>query len=155
EDRAAASRLEQTAAILQGAGERAALVTKELALEQRLGERCAVDGDKWTRGALPCAMDSARHQLFAGTGLALDEHRDRGRGGALHQTEDVCHGGARAGDLLEAIAPGDVATQGADLGAQQLLRLLDACVQTRVLERDGNGAGERIEKRQVVVAERA
>ncbi len=56
-----------------GAGERAALVAEELALEQRVGERGAVDRDE-AAGAPGELVQGAREDLLARPGLAADEH---------------------------------------------------------------------------------
>ncbi len=92
EDRAAARRLEEAAVILGRAGERAAAMAEQLALEQGLGHRGAVDRQEGLVGARRGAMDAARDQLLAGARLALDQDGDRRRGGALHQLEDFEHG---------------------------------------------------------------
>ena len=60
------------------AGERAALVTEELGFDQLGGERAAIDRHERRRRRGPIAMDGARQQLFAGSGLALNEHRGVG-----------------------------------------------------------------------------
>ncbi len=53
------------------AGERALLVAEELGLEQRLGNRGAVDGDERPVGAVARGMQRAREQFLAGAALAL------------------------------------------------------------------------------------
>src|SRR5262249_56279064 len=55
-DRAAVGGLEETGLGLTGVGERAALETEELGLQQRLGDRGAVHVDERTLGARPGAM---------------------------------------------------------------------------------------------------
>ena len=76
--------LEAADALRVRAGERAALVTEELGLEQRLGERRAVDRHEGRRGrAASAAWTSPRDELLARAGLAGDEHggaRRRRRG---------------------------------------------------------------------------
>ena len=81
EQRAAVGELEAAGAAIGGAGERALLVAEDLALEQRLGNRRAVDGDE-RRGArglswwMVCATsslpvpDSPRISTDAGVGAA-------------------------------------------------------------------------------------
>jgi hypothetical protein len=154
EDRAAARRFEEAAVILGRAGERAAAVAEELALEQGLGDRGAVDGEERLVGARRGAVDAARHELLAGAGLALDQHRDRRRRGALHQLEHLEHRAARADDLVEPVAVRHVAAQGADLGAQEVLARLDAREEARVLDRHRDAAGQRLEEGEIVVRER-
>ena len=64
--RAAVGLLEAADAPGVGAGERAALVAEELALEQRLGDRGAVDRDERLVGALAVLVEGAGDQLLAG-----------------------------------------------------------------------------------------
>src|SRR5262245_22079977 len=71
---AALRRLEQATPGGDGARERSALVTEQLRLEQRLGDRRAIDDDERPLGARACVVDRARDQLLAGARLALDEH---------------------------------------------------------------------------------
>ena len=69
-------RLEQAGLGLVGAGERALLVAEQLALEQALGERRAVDGDEAARSrAATGGGCSSRHHLLADAGLAQDDAR--------------------------------------------------------------------------------
>ena len=77
EQRAAIGQLEAAGAPIGGAGERAALVPEDLALEQRLRNRRAVDGDKRRLGARAELVDRLRDQLLARARLADDEHRRR------------------------------------------------------------------------------
>ena len=62
--------LEDALAIGDGAGERAAHVPEQLRLEQRFGDRAAVDGDERPRRAPAVRVDRARDQLLAGAALA-------------------------------------------------------------------------------------
>ncbi len=57
------------------AGERAALVAEQLALEQRLGDRGAVHRDERLAARRAFVVDAAREQLLAGARLAHDQHR--------------------------------------------------------------------------------
>ena len=74
EQRAAVGELEPAELLLDRAGERALLVAEQLALEQRLGQRAAVDLDERAVRALAEPVDRARDQLLAGAALAGDEH---------------------------------------------------------------------------------
>ena len=88
EDRAAVRQLELAAPICHGAGERAAHVPEELALDQLLGNGRAVDLDERPGAAKAQRVDVARHQLLAGSVLAEDQHasvRRRGHGHLLAQ----------------------------------------------------------------------
>ena len=62
-----------------GAGERALLVAEQLALEQRRGNRGAVDGDERPVAARAQRVERAREQLLAGAALAAQQHRGVGR----------------------------------------------------------------------------
>ena len=76
EERAAVGLLEAPGAPPIGAGEGALLVAEELALEERLGERGAVERDERRLGARARARGSPRASSpFAGAALAGDEHR--------------------------------------------------------------------------------
>src|SRR6202008_933278 len=68
---------------LGGAGEGALLVAEELALEQRVGQRGAVDGDERLAPARGEVVDGLGDELLAGAALALDEHGARDRGHLL------------------------------------------------------------------------
>ena len=74
-----------------GAGEGAAHVPEELALDEVLGDGAAVDGDEGPAHALAAAVELARDELLAGAGLAGDEHADVGRGDLLQLAEHLHH----------------------------------------------------------------
>ena len=56
------------------AGERAALVAEQLGLEQRFGNRGAVDRDERLVGAGAGVVNAAREQLLARARLADEQH---------------------------------------------------------------------------------
>src|SRR5262245_62799186 len=68
--RSAVRRLEEPSLVGQRAGERALDVAEELALEQGLGERAAVDRDEWLIAAAARRVDGPRDQLLARARLA-------------------------------------------------------------------------------------
>ena len=70
EDRAAVRDLEQALLVGVRAGEGAAPVAEELALEQRVGQRGAVLRDEALVLARARVVDGARDQVLAGAGLA-------------------------------------------------------------------------------------
>src|SRR5437867_9864876 len=152
---AALRRLEEATVIVGRAREGAPPVAEELALEQRLLEGGAIDREKRALCPPALAMDRARDELLPGAGLALDQHRDRRGGGALHQAEDLRHRGPRAHDLGEPVPSRQVATKGADLRPQTLLRRLQLLVEARILDPDRDAARERPEELEVVVGEGA
>ena len=75
EERAAVGRLEETCACGECRREGTAGVPEELALDQLLRDRCAVDRDERLACASRSLMDLARHELL--TRAALAEHEDR------------------------------------------------------------------------------
>ena len=75
EQRAAVGRAEVAERILAGVGERAAHMAEQLRLGQRLDQVGAVEGDERAPGAEPERMQRSRHQLLAGAGLAVYQHR--------------------------------------------------------------------------------
>ncbi len=95
-ERAAIGQLEAALAPIGGARERALLVPEDLALEQRLGNRRAVDRDERKRRARTELVDRLRDQFLAGARLARDEHRRAGRRRLLDHLVDLPHLGAVA-----------------------------------------------------------
>src|SRR6059058_3372760 len=105
-----------------GAGEGAAQVAEELALEEPLGERGAVLGEEGATRARAVIVDGAREELLARPGLALEQHRHPRLCRALGQEEGVLDGGALADDAVEAVALAQLAAEPARLaprGAQR------------------------------------
>src|SRR5437016_8552570 len=75
ENRAAVGLREVPGCVADRAGESAAHVPEELALEQRLGWRAAVDGQERPLAARAVRVDGACDELLAGAALAEEEHR--------------------------------------------------------------------------------
>src|SRR5262249_1975497 len=98
EERAAVRELEAPRLARHRAGERAALVAEELALDQLLRDRGAVHLDE--RLVLPrrVVVERARDELLAGAALAGDEHRRRRVGDALEHVVDLGEAVRRADD---------------------------------------------------------
>src|SRR5262249_12147380 len=121
EERAGARQLDLADAVVDRAREGAALVTEELALEERVGKRRAVDGDEAAALALALEVDRARRELLAGAGLAVDEdgrvvlreHADR--------LEDLVHDAVAAHHVGEGVAVGELAAEVVDLVEQPAL----------------------------------
>src|SRR5690606_15057746 len=78
EERAAVGGAEAPGALAGRARERALVVPEELALEQPLGDRGAVDDDEGLLAARAPAVDGVGEALFARAGLAEDEDRRAG-----------------------------------------------------------------------------
>src|SRR6266851_2403416 len=70
-------------------GERSPSMAEQLALDQAIGQRAAVDGDEWKIPARAQVVDGARDQLLAGPGFALEENRRVTTGKALCQFKYV------------------------------------------------------------------
>ncbi len=79
EQRAAVGVFDLPLRLLRRAGERAALVAEQLALEQVLGDRRAVERDELLVLARRQVVQAAREQLLAGAALAEQQHRHVGR----------------------------------------------------------------------------
>ena len=94
-----------------GAGERALLVTEDLALEQRLGNRGAVDRDERKRRARTELMDRLRHELLARARFAGDEHRRLGRRRLLDHLIDLPHLRTVADERAERAVLAELASQ--------------------------------------------
>ena len=62
-----------------GASEGSLFVAEQLRLDQGFGNRRSIDTNKWCLAALALFMNGSRHQLLAGSRLALDQHRDVSR----------------------------------------------------------------------------
>src|SRR5580700_3179053 len=82
--RAAVGRLEAAHAGCHSAGKRASLIPEHLALEQRSGNRRAVDRYKTVVPACARLMNGPRNEFLAGTRLALDKNRAVSRRNRLH-----------------------------------------------------------------------
>ena len=132
EDRAAVGDLELAAPIRDGAGERAAHVAEQLALDQLFGNRRAVDLDERRRPAPAQRVDRARDELLAGAVLAVDEHAAVGRRRHRHLLAQLAHRVALAHHRLVAI----------DAGAQRAVLGLEPALPQRVAD-DEDGLLER------------
>jgi len=66
-------------------------VAEQLGVEQVVVERGAVRHDELAIAALGGLVDRARHQLLAGTVLALDEHGGIGWRDAIEQVVELLH----------------------------------------------------------------
>ena len=103
-----------------GVGEGAALVAEQLALDQRLGNRPAVDRHERPVTALAGGVNRVRHQLLAGAVLA---HHQHGRVGGRHALDQREHLLDRRGFPDQTVIP--LATA----GGLRVRGLLDAPIQ--------------------------
>ena len=125
EQRAAVGELEQALPEAFRVGERPALVAVQLALEQRLGDRAAIELHERSAGPGALVVQVARHELLAGAGLAVDQHRRGARlGRALEPRQRVLEPVRIADDLQLA---GRALAQPAHLEAQS--RMLERPVE--------------------------
>src|SRR6185437_13114294 len=79
-DRAVVGGLELANLLLRRAGERAFLVTEQLTLQQRLGQRGTVETDEGAILTRAGVMDGAGDQFLAGTALAANQAGGVGAG---------------------------------------------------------------------------
>ncbi len=91
EDRAEVGLLELADSGGGGAGERALLVTEQLALEQFRRQRRAVHLHEWLAPPRRALVDRARHELLADAALATNQHGDVAVGHLLDDQRDVAH----------------------------------------------------------------
>ena len=105
EDGPGVGQLEPAQPPLGGAGEGALLVPEQLRLQQRLGQRGAVDRDE--RPAPPGreVVDRLGDQLLAGAALALDQHRARHRRHLLDLDQHLLDRRALADDAGALLEP--------------------------------------------------
>ena len=86
EERAAIGDLEEPLAVHIGTGEGPLAMAEELALDQVLGQRAAVDRDERAAGAIALLVEAARDQFLAGPGLAQDHDLVPGRSMGLDRS---------------------------------------------------------------------
>ena len=103
EQRAVVGQLEAAGLAIVRAGERALLVAEDFRLEQRVGQRRAVDGLEVLGPAPRQLVDHARDDFLARAGRAEDQHRDVGLGGGADPLEDDQHLLVAADHLAEAL----------------------------------------------------
>src|SRR5262249_38730570 len=103
EQRALVGRLELAGARRDGSREGAFHVTEKLALDEILRDRTAVDDDERALSTVRAAMELARDELFARTGLAGDQHRDVGCRDLLQFAEHLHHRRTHPDDLAESL----------------------------------------------------
>ena len=105
EQRAALGKFETADARAQGPGERAFLMTEQLALQQVRRDGAAIDRHEGVAGAARQLMHMARDHLLAGAGLAQDEHVGVER---RHLLDEPVNGPHRTGSAArpEAVRPG-------------------------------------------------
>src|SRR4029079_1757397 len=86
--------------VLDRAGERTALVAKELSLDQRLREQCTAHGNEGLGPARTLVMEHVGHDFLAGAALAGDDDAAVASAYHLDEVEDRPHARAVADDDL-------------------------------------------------------
>ncbi len=89
EQRAAIGDLEEARLAVDGPREGATFVAEQLALDQGLGQRRAVERHEREGAARTVLVQGTREQLLAGAGLALDEHGQRRPRGPLERLQEL------------------------------------------------------------------
>ncbi len=130
---------EQPAAGRGGAGKGAANVAKELALEQLIRQRGAVDRHERRIAARPVNVDGARDELLAGSTLAADQHRRGRHRDAFAQIEHLLHSRAAPDHACRPRALARQTPQLAVLAAQRSLRQRPVDVQLQLVQAQGLG----------------
>src|SRR5690606_22718098 len=91
EERAPTGELERALSGSDRAGERSALVAEQLAFDQVVADRAAIDDDERLVAPWPLVVNGARDDILAGAGLALKEHGRVRRRDPLEHSEDRAH----------------------------------------------------------------
>ena len=90
-NRTAVREFESPQSSLGGAGERALLVAEQFALQQRLGQRPHVHGDKCLVATWTELVNGARHEFLAGPALALEQDGAADGGDVRHLHQHFAH----------------------------------------------------------------
>ncbi len=98
-DRAAGGSVEPAGLLAVGAGERAALVAEQLALDQALGKAPQLTRMNGPAPRSEWRCSAVADQLLAGTAFADDQDRRVGRGREADRLEDLTHRGTLADQL--------------------------------------------------------
>ncbi len=105
-----------------GTGKGAFDVPEQLALEQVLRQRRAVDGHERPVAARALIVDGARDQLLAGSALAEEQHRGVGGGHRRDEAEDVTNARRLADDAAQMAGACQLALELAGMSAQAAMR---------------------------------
>ena len=109
--------LEQSGMVGERPGEGASLVAEQLGLEQRLGDRRAVDRDEGRARAPGHLVQHLGHEVLAGAALAGDEHRGGGGRDPFHELDQSTHLGRAADDHAGLPQRAELAAQPGHLAA--------------------------------------
>jgi hypothetical protein len=100
EERPPASRLEQPRFVAHRTGKRTAHMSEQLRLQQRFGQRGAVDRDERASGSLALVMDQPNEEFLASAALAVNENRRVQRCDTPRQLEDLLHRGTARDEMF-------------------------------------------------------
>src|SRR5262249_15278841 len=109
--RAAGALFEAADPLSLGAGEGAALVAEQLAFDEALWDRAAVDGQERLVGASAMLVDRAGHELLALAAIAEHKNRRIRSSNASNALVDLLHRGAKPDQGVAAILRRLVADQ--------------------------------------------
>ena len=152
-ERAAGCQLKAPGLALRRAGECPALVAEELGLQEGLRNGSAVDGDERPLGLRPLIMDDPRDELLAGAALPREQDRSRGVQDQFHQAVDVLHFRAFTDQRFELHRLRHGLAQVAIFLRQPLPRRLQLLNQARVLKRQRQLIGERLQQPHILCRE--
>jgi hypothetical protein len=147
EDGAAVGQLEPAGAFTMAAGEGAAFVAEQFALEQRLGNGGAVDLDEGRVAARAGQVQRAGEQLLAGAAFTQQQHRGRGRRHTLQFAQ--CTQQRRRG-ADDAVARGGTLQRAGELGVALLQPARGGGHQPLQLQHLAGQRGQDLQQRHVV-----
>ena len=137
QDRAAVGQLEQARSLGNGTGEGAAAMAEQLRLDQITRDGGAVDLDE--RAVRPATelVDRARHELFAGAVLSMDEDAGVARRHLADERDHLLHRLASRDEVAESRVRSELFLQFPVFGGQLILlaRLVQLRKQQRHLDR--------------------
>jgi len=111
DDGAGATEFETAEFTVHSAGERAAFVTEELALDERGRKRGAIDFEERRVATRTEFMNETRKMVFARAGFASDKERGGGCSDFLREVEQTARSGV-FGDPGKAVGHGDIVAGG-------------------------------------------
>src|SRR5262249_17616274 len=138
ENGAAMRQLEAADALRDGAGERALLMTEQLAFEQAGRDRRAIELDQRAFAPGAQVVNGAGDQLLARAGFAANQDGRIGGRDRLDLFEDAFQRGTGADDLLEVPGGLNLLFEIELLFGQFVFQRFDLAVSERVIHRDGD-----------------
>src|SRR5262249_54180699 len=112
------------------------------ALKQLTWDRCAIHADERALASRAAIVNRARDKFFAGSRLALDQHRRRGQRHHRHLLENIAKRRTAADDTVRGIAANVLAQIGV-FEFQLLLQMFDLRACPGVRDRDRGMVGKR------------